>query len=72
MVLWSSFVNLVSILSIHEQQAGSGELLNTFSARLVFCVSMLQRLSVQIKTGKQKVRGKIKLYFLLQMILNVL
>ncbi len=72
MVLWSSFVNLVSILSIHEQQACSGELHNTFSARLVFCVSMLQRLSIQIKTGKQKVRGKIKLYFLLQMILNVL
>lgn len=72
MVLWSSFVNLASILSIHEQQTGSGELHNTFSARLVFCVSMLQRLSIQIKSGKQKVRSKIKLIFLLQVILNVL
>lgn len=51
------FVNLVSSLSTHEHHTGSRELHNTFPARHLFYISMLQRLSVQINSGKQKVRS---------------
>lgn len=71
MVLWSLFVNLASILSTHEQQTGSGELHNTFSARLLFCISMLQRLSIQINSGNQKVRGKNEVNFFLVIIIII-
>lgn len=49
MILGSVFINL----GTNEQHTGSGELLNTFSTRLLFFISMLQRLSIQSKPGKQ-------------------